>query len=217
VTTFRPRLPGSAPTPADLAERDAFAALTAQSLPSVRTSAETWRNGLTAFITLVTTGIVIKGRDTTADLDLWWRLGVTVLVGTGLLAAVLGLWQTLAAQAGTHPGPITLADIHRDFGSVAAYQVALADGAAVRIRRARLLVGLALGLLIGGITVTWWAPTASSKPPAFLEVTQKDATTCGELSSADGGRLRLKVAGVHDVVSIPVTDIVNIKVVAKCG
>ncbi|MBV9161691.1 MAG: hypothetical protein JO309_09815 [Pseudonocardiales bacterium] len=50
-----------------LAERDAFTALARQSLPEVRASAETWCNGLTAFLTLVTTTMIIKGRDTTAE------------------------------------------------------------------------------------------------------------------------------------------------------
>ena len=75
----RARKPAQAPTKADLDERDRYAKLTAGSIETVRGSAQAWRTGLTAFITLVTTGVVIKGRDTTADLASGWRAVVTVL------------------------------------------------------------------------------------------------------------------------------------------
>ncbi|MDQ3152790.1 MAG: plasmid pRiA4b ORF-3 family protein [Actinomycetota bacterium] len=89
------------------------------SLPAVRASAEAWRSGLTAFLTLVTTEVIIKGRDTTAGLPTSWRVLVTVLIGGGLALAVAGLWRVLAAQAGTRyrltlhvPGRFTLASLH---------------------------------------------------------------------------------------------------------
>ncbi len=88
--------PAAAPTAADLDERDRYARLTAASAETVRRSAQTWRNGLTAFITLVTTGVVIKGRDTTAGLAAGWRALVSVLIVGGLLLAV-------AARLPAHP------------------------------------------------------------------------------------------------------------------
>ncbi|WP_419993809.1 hypothetical protein [Streptomyces boninensis] len=158
MTGYRPRRPTRAPTAADLAERDAFRAMSAASLDAVRSSAEAWRNGLSAFVTLVTTGVVIKGRDTTSVLSTGWKAALTVLIGGGLLAALLGLWQALAAQAGTRPRATTLGAVLDRYGSVAAYQVALAAAAARRLRRAQYLVALALALLLAGIVVTWWAP-----------------------------------------------------------
>ena len=53
-------------SPSSLEERDHFAEFNAQSLAILRPSAQTWRNGLVAFITLVTIGVIIKGSDTTA-------------------------------------------------------------------------------------------------------------------------------------------------------
>jgi hypothetical protein len=53
----RARKPAAPPSKADLAERDRYAKRTAESLDGVRASAQTWRTGLTAFITLVTTGV----------------------------------------------------------------------------------------------------------------------------------------------------------------
>jgi hypothetical protein len=222
MSGFRPRRPTSGPSAFDLAERDAFAALSAASLDAVRASAEAWRNGLSAFIALVTTGVVIKGRDTTGALPVGWRVAVTVLIGGGLLAAIVGLWQALAAQAGTRPRATTLSDVHSRYGSVAAYRVALARAAAARVGRAQYLVAVALALLLAGIVATWWAPAApsekkSEKKPAYLQVSHPGGPSCGTLSSADGGRLRLKSPGRHEPVVVPLTNVTGIKVVKACG
>ncbi|MEV7094526.1 hypothetical protein AB0M80_17000 [Amycolatopsis sp. NPDC051045] len=217
MTDYRPRKPEGPPSEADLAEREAFNALVHESLTSVRSSAETWRNGLTAFITLVTTGIVIKGRESTSLLEVGWRVAVTAFLGVGLACAVLGLWQTLAAQAGTRAGTVHLTEVLRDYGSVAAYSVALAAAAARRMRRARILVGVALSFLLSGIVANWWAPTAPAVPPAYLQVTSDQTTACGVLQSADGGEIVLKVDGAAVPVIIPVKGIANLKVVSRCG
>ncbi|MEU2062670.1 hypothetical protein [Streptomyces sp. NPDC013455] len=218
MTTYRPRRPSAAPSAFDIAERDAFAALSAASLDTVRTSAETWRNGLTAFITLVTTGVVIKGRDTTSAVSAEWRTALTVLIGGGLLAALAGLWQALSAQAGTRPRATTLTAVHSRHGSVAAYKVALAAAAAGRLRRAQYLVALALSLLLAGIVVTWWAPAdAGDKERVYLKVSHRGGSSCGSLLSADGGKLRLKSPGRHAPVVIGLNTIGNLKLVKRCG
>ncbi|MET7703110.1 hypothetical protein [Streptomyces sp. NPDC005485] len=218
MSGYRPRRPTRGPTPFDLAERDAFAALSAASLDAVRSSAETWRNGLSAFITLVTTGVVIKGRDTTSALPTEWRAALTALIGGGLLVAILGLWQALGAQAGTRPRATTLNAVHSRYGSVAAYKVALANIAAARLRRAQYLVAVALALLLAGIGVTWWAPAESTgDKPVYLKVAHQGRTSCGTLRSADGGMLRLKSPGRHEPAVIPLGDVTNIEVVRSCG
>ncbi|MEI7031867.1 hypothetical protein [Streptomyces pratensis] len=156
-----PRLPERPPTQTDLADRDRFQALVRESLPSVRASAEAWRNGLAAFVTLIGTAVVIKGRTTTVDLPPLWRLAVTVLIGGGLALAVTGLWHALAAQSGTKPLAVTLADIQREYGSVDAFELATAIRAARRLTLARRAVALALACLFIGTALTWWAPGAS--------------------------------------------------------
>jgi hypothetical protein len=154
------RKPARAPSKSDLDERDRYAKLTAGSMDTVRGSAKTWRTGLTAFITLVTTGVVIKGRDTTAGLVGGWRAAVTILIGGGLLLAVVGLWQALAAEAGTDPKKQTLQDIRAAHGTLTAYEVHLADNAAHRLEWGRRAVAAAVVLLLAGIVATWWAPAA---------------------------------------------------------
>lgn len=126
-------------------------------METVRGSAKTWRTGLTAFITLVTTGVVIRGRDTTVGLAWGWRALVTVLVGGGLLLAVVGLWHALAAEAGTDPKKQTLQEIRARYGTLTAYQVHLADVAARRLQWGQRAVAAAVVFLLAGIAVTWWA------------------------------------------------------------
>jgi hypothetical protein len=212
---YRPVLPSAAPTPADLAERDRFQELARDSLRSVRASAEAWRNGLAAFITLVTAGIVIKGRDTVATLPTGWRLATTVLVVSGLVFAVVGLWQVLTAQAGI-PVALTLKDIHARFGSLQALEVATAVRDGRRLDLARYWVGASLVLLLAGVGLTWWAPTKPADPPTYLRVDHGRETTCGILKSADEGRLRIAVPGRHEPAVIPLADASTLSVVATC-
>jgi hypothetical protein len=212
----RARKPAAAPTKSDLAERDRYAERTTGSLDAVRSSAQTWRTGLTAFITLVTTGVIIKGRDTTADLATDLRILVTILIGGGLLLAVIGLWQALAAEAGTDPRTQTLEDIRAVHGSLDAYDVHLAAKMARGLQRGRRAVAVAVLFLLAGITATWWAPTAEPSPQAYLTVTHHGDVTCGTLQSADGGQLRLTVTGGHEPVVIALSQVTNLALTTAC-
>jgi hypothetical protein len=213
---LKPRRPQHPPTTADLAERDRFAQLAEKSLPSVQAAAEAWRNGLAAFVTLVTTGAVVKGRDMTDHLTSGWRVAVTVLIGGGVALSLVGLWHALAAQAGTSEGRVTLAEIHRRHASVAAYQVALAATAATRLRRARAIMAASLACLLLGVASTWWAPTSDASPPTYLTVDHDGTTTCGTLLSADRGSVRLQVLEATAPVVISFERIANLHAVTQC-
>lgn len=212
---FRPRRPSSAPSEGSLAERDAFVAMARQSLPEVRSSAEAWRNGLTAFLTLVTTGVIIKGRDTTTGLPTSWRVVVTVLIGGGLACAVAGLWRVLAAQAGTRHRLSTREDLRRGYGSVEAYQVAIAAQAIDGLNVGRRLVVAALTLLLTGVGVSWWAPTAQTGRPTYLRITSANASVCGELVSADNRQMRLATADGR-LISVSLPQITRLATVGTC-
>jgi hypothetical protein len=208
--------PAPQPRPVSAADREAFEGLVRNSVSSVQSMASSWRTGLTALITLVTTGIIITGRTTAADLAVPWRIGVTVAVGGGLLLALAGLWIALAAEVGARVRLQSLDDIRVRYASVQAYLVGQAAAAGQRLQLARTLVGLALGLLVTGVLLTWWAPAAPESPPAYLKVTQDGSTVCGIAESADGGVLRLSVAGAHEPAAIPLTSVTNLAVVASC-
>ena len=212
----RARLPKTPLRKAHLEEQDRYAKLIAGSADTVRASAQAWRTGLTAFITLVTTGVVIKGRDSTADLTVGWRILVTVLVGGGLLLAVLGLWQALAAEAGTRPRKQTLQDIRADHRTLTAYQVHLADTAAGQLRWGIRAAAAAITLLIAGIVVTWVAPAAATSPSAYLIVIHGNAITCGTLQSAAGGELRLADASANGTVIIPFSQVTSLALTTTC-
>ena len=99
------------PRPVSAADREAFDALVKESLPAVRSMAAAWRTGLTALITLVTTGIILTGRTDTTALTLPWRIAVTLAIGAGLALAIVGLWHALAAEVGARTRLHTLDDI----------------------------------------------------------------------------------------------------------
>jgi hypothetical protein len=139
-------------------------------MDTVRASAQTWRTGLAAFITLVTTGVIIKGPSTTAGLATGWRFAVTLLLGGGLILAVVGLWLALAAEAGTDPEKQTLQDIRAAHGTLTGYEVHLAAKSADRLQWGRRIVAVAVLLLLAGIGVTWLAPSTTPSPPAHINV-----------------------------------------------
>jgi hypothetical protein len=186
-------------------------------METVRASAKTWRTGLTAFITLVTTGVIIRGRDTTLGLQGGWRALVTVLVGGGLLLAVVGLWQALPAEAGTDPKKQTLQEFRAGYGTLAAYQVHLADVAARRLQWGQWALAAAVVFLLAGIAVTWWAPAAAAPaPPAYISVIYGQVVTCGTLQSAGAGQLRLTIPGGPNLIVIPFSQVTRLAVVARC-
>jgi hypothetical protein len=207
-----PRLPAGAPTASDLAERDRYATVTAGSLDAVRASAEAWRNGLAAFLTLVTTGVIIKGRDTAGDLATGWRAVITILIGGGLALAIVGLWQALGAEAGTNIKPEDLDDIRRENTTLDVYLLRLARDAARRLQWGRYTVAGALICLLAGVILTWWAPAQ----PAYLRVARGSVITCGTPRGTSHGLLRLSPHGSQPPVTIPLAQITGITVTASC-
>jgi hypothetical protein len=208
--------PAGRPRPVSQADREAFDALVNESASSVRSMAAAWRTGLAALITLVTTGIIITGRTATATLAVPWRVAVTAAIGGGLALAVVGLWLALAAEAGARVRLKTLDGIRAQYASVQAYLVGQAAAASRLLQTAKTMVGIALGLLVAGVLLTWWAPAAPASPPAYLKVTSPGSTVCGTLQSADGGAVRLSVAGAHVPAVIPLTTVTNMAIVASC-
>jgi len=212
----RARKPASEPTRSDLDERDRYAALTATAAATVRGSAQAWRNGLTAFITLVTTAVIFQGRDTTTGLAAGWRMAITVLIGGGLLLAALGLWQALAAEAGTSPELQTLPEIRAAHGTLDAYEVHLAVAAARRLQWGRRAVAAAITTLLTGIALTWWAPPTQAPPPAYVTITHDHTATCGNLQPSSTGSLRLTAPGTPEPVTIPLSHITGITPATSC-
>jgi hypothetical protein len=209
------RRPQSAPSPADLAERDEYATLTAGSADAVRGSAKTWETALTAFITLITAGVIIKGRDSTDGLALAWRIPIVALAGGGLLLAVAGLWLTVAAEAGTRPVSRTLQDIRAAHGTLSAYQAYLAIRAAQRLRWGIRLAAAAMTLLIAGVIVTWLVPGPTARS-SFVIITHGNSVSCGTPEPAPAGQVRLSAPDESTPTVIPVQQITAITLAPSC-
>lgn len=214
-TVLHVRKPTTQVTPAQVADRDRWRELTAESLSSARTSAEKWQAGLAGLISLVTAGLFIKGPTAAQDLTTWWRLGLTVLLGGGLLLAVLGLRSALDAAAGTSVR-FSYDQMRKEYGTVRQFEVASARRAVDTLARARRLVGYALGLFIVALVVWWWAPPAPASPPARLAVETSDGTVCGTLETADQAEFRIQVNGTSVPRVIPFADVSNARIVAAC-
>lgn len=173
-----------------------------------------WRTGLSAFVTLVTGGLLIKGPQAAQDLSVGWRTAISLLAGLGLAAAVCGLWQALRAAAGM-PTRVNLQAVVTEFGGVRQFEVVSARKAADALRWARVLVGSALVLLGATVIVWWWAPTS---PTHLISVEQANdqPTLCGSLVSADDQVVRLQRSGVSKLDEIPFARITNLRVVDSC-
>lgn len=202
------------PTPESIADRAAFASLVDNSLDHAQSTAEKWRTGLASLVTIATTALILKGPEQSSDLSTGWRIPITALLAAGLVVAIVGLWLALSAAAGT-PATKTYESITRDYGSVKAYQVAEASASARLLRHARSTVVASLALFIAGMVTWWWAPAppTGSSP---VSVTTKTGTTCGTLTSGDGGTLHVAVAGADAPVPIPLSQVTNLRVVASC-
>lgn len=205
------------PEPTSRSEREAFNDLVSSSLSGVRESAQAWRNGLAALVSLISAGLVIKGRSIAGDVVLGWRVAITSAIGLGLAAAIFGLWQALAAEAGSDVHDVSLDAIHRDYpGGVAAYRVAMARRVGRRLRTARRSIGVSLIMLFAAIVISWWAPLAHPNSPAIVIIPAGSNAACGRLVSADHGKVRLKVgsSGIERV--FPLSAVENMKVVGTC-
>jgi hypothetical protein len=181
------------PRPISAADHEAFDALVKEALPAVRSMAAAWRTGLTALITLVTTGVIVTGRTSATTLTAPWRAGVTLAIGGGLALAIVALWHALAAEAGARIRLLTLDAIRAEYASVQAYQVGQAAAAGRRLHTARILAAVAMALLLTGVLLTWWAPATRATPSASLNVTGTGVTTCRIVQPVGRGTLRLPV------------------------
>ena len=204
--------PDEGPSASDVADRELWDTTAAQSLTSVEAAAEKWRTGLAALVTLATGGLLVKGTAAASDIKTWALAVITVLGSAGLALAILGLWNALAAAAGT-PAAVSYDAVVEKYGSYQQFQVAAAKAAASKLANARQLV---IGALIAlGLTVIawWWAP---AKQTHLVKVTYGKESVCGKLMSADGQNFVVKPDGASKSTTVAFNAVGNIAVVDKC-
>ena len=134
----------------------------ASRLQLVRTRAEKWLGGLTALTGLVTTVLVIKGPQSTADIATSWKIAVGSLIALALAVLVFGTYLAYQSAYGD-PGrldeiksqPVTGLAVRLARKRKAAAAAAQAD-----LRHAVIATLAAVALLAVAIGLTWFAPTA---------------------------------------------------------
>ena len=209
----RYRRPAGPPTSQDVEDIREWNELLDRSVTEVQASAQKWRDGLAALVTLLTGGLVLTGPASTQTLPDKWRFVVVSAVGLGVAAACVGLWMALRASAGA-PGLVQLRELTAGGRSVRSYRVSRAVNAACWLRRARRAVAVALALLLIGILAWWSAP--SKDPAPLVRITTDGQPVCGKLSSADHQVLVVKVEGERDPTSVPFTTVRNLHIVSSC-
>jgi len=155
----------------------------ANRLQFVRTRAEKWLGGLTALTGLVTTVLVIKGPQSTADIATSWKIAAGSLIALALAALVFGTFRAYQSAYGdpgrldeVKPQPITgLAVVLANKRNEAA------AAAQAHLRHAVYATLAAVALLAVAIGLTWFAPapkTASSSACILVQ-----GTVIAELTS----------------------------------
>ncbi len=204
--------PAAGPSQESVATQAAWQELIADSLEGVRQSASKWRDGLAALITLVTAGLVVSGPDKAGDLQTNWRWVVAGGLVLGMLLVLIGLILILSVAAGT-PRELTYADFQELSGDKVAVDALQATAGARRLRFARRLALPGIVLMLFAIG-TWLVSPTKTTPS--LEVTTADTIYCGQLTSGDGGLLKLDLSGEPQPAAIKYADVQNIEIVDSC-
>jgi hypothetical protein len=134
----------------------------ANRLQLVRTRAEKWLGGLTALTGLVTTVLVIKGPQSTADIATSWKIAVGSLIALALVVLVFGTFRAYQSAYGdpgrldeVKPQPVTgLAVV------LASKRNEAAAAAQAHLRHAAIATLAAVVVLAVAIGLTWFAPPA---------------------------------------------------------
>ncbi len=208
------RRPDRGPTSEDLDDRKRFSELVASSLADVRASAEKWRTGLAALVSLVVGGLLIKGPADAQKLTTEWRTVLSFLLISGLGLGIFGLWRTLEAAAGT-PTALDYDQLVETYGSVPAYEVAAARRTADKLSDARSALRWSLILLSFGVLAWWWSEEKPAEPAIRITMVE-GKSYCGSLLSADTQTFRIQVVGSSRPRLIPFKDVENIAIVTQC-
>ncbi|WP_454810633.1 hypothetical protein [Paenarthrobacter nitroguajacolicus] len=206
----------SGPTPVSVAAGIEWDQLTAESLRDTRASANRWRDGLAALVTLVTAGLVVSGPANLDGIALEWRVPIIALIVGGLFATVFGLIFALQASAG-RPRAITFEEFADRYGTRSALHAVDVEFARKDLRKAQRLAIPGLFAIILGTGVWVVSPVPAKTPPAFAEVSTQSERICGTLTSGDGGEIVMAVNGEKVAVHIPYAQIVNMRVVSECA
>jgi hypothetical protein len=203
VEQHRPPIPGP-PTRADRDAAQLLEELSSKELTDVRSAATNWRTGLLALLGLVTTVLVVKGRDSFAELP----QEAQILIGASLLLALLlAARGSLQAMRAAYGDP----SVRRTDSGVLEWDHDDAVAAVESLRSARLEFAASLAFLVIAIGLTWYWPAA---PQSLVRADFGAVKICGSLISADASTIVIKEDG--SAKSNPIAGLSSLAVVSSC-
>ena len=219
MTTAPPpfRKPSRGPSASALDDIEQWSTLVASSVERATTTAEKWRTGLAAFVTVVTSVLLLKGPDA-QKIEFPWNLAVIgpLITGAGLM--ILGLWRALQASA---PNLTTadFASVIANYGTVRAYMIGAANAVTAQLEKAKFWVAWALAAFGLGILAWWLVPTKSDAPKPLVSVTDQYGivVSCGAFVESKNNTITLRPQGSDQAVTIPLRDANAIRVSDHCA
>lgn len=192
------------PTPADDAAIKIVGAYATTELHRTQTRGEKWLAGVTALIGIVTSALVVKGKESFAKLNpsyevfgleraprpLWWVIACLALA---IAAFVYAIFHAYGAAFGNPLEADELDQLDAEFQETqAGAATALRNAIAIKIAMSRDSLKDAINFTILGIvlticalTLTWLVPDTGSIPDSLcLDVTAGDATVTLEFKGA---------------------------------
>ncbi|MEV6103457.1 hypothetical protein AB0M28_01930 [Streptomyces sp. NPDC051940] len=195
----------------DLAEELPF-----QQLATVRRQAEGWRNGLTGLTGLLAAVLVVKGRDTFADLPGWAVATASGLIGAGFLLLLAGTLLAVRASHGRRAkGIVTNGRVYKEWTEQETEDSQRALSRAVGcFVTGVLLVASSVGLA----WTTYQSPDPAPVPGAAVQVTTPRGAVCGTLAASGGKTVRLITGKApHERTrEVPLADVLAIAPVTAC-
>ncbi|GAA1007906.1 hypothetical protein Aple_044240 [Acrocarpospora pleiomorpha] len=175
--------------------------LTFEQLATVRKQAEGWRTALAGLTALLSTVLIIKGRDSVTSLATVPRWTATALLGLAFAMLIVATLSSVRAASGNPGTEILLTGEElRTWTQTEVRHVGRL------IYRATLFTITALALLALAVGITWLAPSAQTDRP-LIEVLNTSGRVCGELVGTADGALILKTAKLRQVPLIAVTSV----------
>lgn len=204
----RPTHGPSASAPRDLADWDS---LIDGALDRAKVTAEKWRTGLAAFITLLTGLLLFKGPEEASSLAQPYNWIIIGLLVVGGLLAVVALWKALEAAAPSTVSRTSFTETVKEYGSIRARNMAAAEATLTTLTSAKRWMVPSLALIALGVVLWWIAPTPVA---TYVSVTGTQSV-CGVLESSSLGTVTIRPSNV-DAITLDIADLKSIHTVTKC-
>ncbi len=219
MTAARPpfRKPARGPSPATLENIEQWNTLVASSVDRATATAEKWRTGLAAFVTVMTSVLLFKGPDA-QKIAVPWNLVVIVPLVAGAGLMILGLWRALQASAPS----LTTADyaaVVGRYGTVRAYMIAAANAVTTQLEKAKFWVTWALIAFAVGILAWWLVPAKSDTAKTLVSVTDQHGIvlSCGTFVESENNTITLRPQGADTTVTIALQNANAVTVAERCA